>query len=146
MIIELENHEYDYHLTTCILILVLALSVTFEQVCQGLDDVITNANPAVLSPCIRDNNCTMVQCQVSDVITATFIRQSALTFLPCQDPPSVRLELWNPSMMVLIDQVFNETRTVTVDTMGGGPLPLTVTVSWPTDSEIRIMVSLLVTP
>ena len=83
----------------------------------------------------------MVQCQVSDDTTAMFIHQSALTFLPCEDPPSVRLELWNPSMMVLIDQVFNETQTVTVDTMGAGLLPVTVTVSWPTDSEVRIMVS-----
>ena len=81
----------------------------------------------------------MVQCQVTGT-TAALIHQSALTFLPCEDPPSVRLQLWDPAMVVLIDQVFDETRTVTVNT-GGGLLPLTVNVSRPTDSEIRIMVS-----
>ena len=130
----------SFHIHICIHP-ALALSVTFEQVCQGLDEVIANADSNTLSPCMRDSNCTMVQCQVTG-ITAMFIHQSALTFLPCEDPPSVRLQLWNPTMAVLIDQVFNETRTVTVNT-GGGSLPLTVFISQPTDSEISIMVSTL---
>jgi hypothetical protein len=85
----------------------------------------------------------MVQCQVTGV-TAVSIRQSALTFLPCEDPPSVRLQLWNPAMDVLIDRVFNETQAVTVNT-AGGPLPLTVSLTQTTDTEIRIMVSTLKT-
>ena len=148
MIIKSENREYDCNFMVFGIYiflhtpLALALSVTFEQVCQGLDDVIENANSAVLSPCMRDNNCTMVQCQVTDPTVSGFIHQSALTFLPCQGPPSVRLQLWNPSMEVLIDQVFNETQAVTVNT-GGGLLLLTVFVNQTTDSEIRIMVSTL---
>ena len=139
-----ESYEYNcdfYRLTTLSLhtLLGLALSVTFEQVCQGLDNVVANANSGVLSPCSRDDNCTMVQCQVTGT-TAFFIHQSALTFLPCQNPPSVRLQLWSPAMMVLVDQVFNETRTVAVNTAGGA-LPVTVTISRATDSEIGIMVS-----
>ncbi len=85
----------------------------------------------------------MVQCQVTGV-TANLIHQSALIFLPCENPPSVRLQLWNPAMEVLIDRVFNETQAVTVDTIGGS-LPLTVFLTQPTDSEIRIMVSTLKT-
>ena len=45
-------------------------------------------------------------------------------------------------MEVLIDQVFNQTRTVTVNT-GGGPLPLTFFLNQTTDTEIGIMVSTL---
>lgn len=83
----------------------------------------------------------MVTCGVVG-ITSNFIHQSALTFLPCHNPPSVRLQLWNPAMEVLIDQVFNQTRTVTVNT-GGGPLPLTFFLNQTTDTEIGIMVSTL---
>jgi hypothetical protein len=85
----------------------------------------------------------MVQCQVTGV-TAVSIRQSALTFLPCEDPPSVRLQLWNPAMEVLIDRIFNETQEVTVNTRGGSLL-LTVFLTQTTDSEITIMVSTLKT-
>ena len=84
----------------------------------------------------------MVQCQVTDPTVSRFIHQSALTFLTCQEPPSVQLQLWNPTMEVLIDQVFNKTQAVTVNTLGG-PLFLTVFVNQTTDSEIGIMVRTL---
>lgn len=136
------NHEYRYDLATTYIFLhtLPALSVTFEQVCQGLDRVIGNANNAVLSPCRRDTNCTVVQCQVADPTVSNLIQRSALTFLPCQKPPSVQLQLWNPAMEVLIDRVFNETQDARVDT-GAGVLLLNVFVNQTTDSEIGIMVS-----
>ena len=118
-----------------------ALSVTSEQVCQGLNNVISNTNSGTLTNCVRDSNCTVVQCQVIG-ITANFIQRATLTLLPCQDPPSVRLQLLDPAMQVFVDQVINETQTIVVNTAGGS-LPLMVFINRTTDTEIGIKVSAL---
>ena len=113
------------------------MTLASELVCQGLDDVISNANPSSLSNCVRDDNCTMVMCQTVGSAQLA-IQSSSLTLLPCQDPSGVRLQLQAPSVSILVDQALSQSDLISVNTELG-VLPVRVFLNH-TANEIGILV------
>ena len=93
------------------MILYPAASAQNQATCTGLDQLVQNANPSLLSNCAKDSACTRVTCQAAGTI-GSYLGSVIFTLVPCGTPPGVRLQLLQTSGSALIDQIVTSTTTI----------------------------------
>ena len=95
--------------------------------CTGLDQLIQNSNPSLLSNCAKDSACTRVSCQVAGTLISSYLSSAIFTLSgPCGAPPGVRLQLLPASGSALVDQIV--TSPTTISKSVGGIATATINV------------------
>lgn len=111
-----------------------------QSTCTDLQRLASRASSGI--SCNRNSQCSQLQCDVTQAIIRTYISRATLTLLPCNQPPAVRLVLYNPSNAVIVNRTFDSTTTLT---LANGVLSVTVTVQHPTSSSLRLGVNMYYT-
>ena len=85
-----------------------------QQTCDGLDQLIQNTNPALLSGCVRDTNCTKMTCQAAGNLALGSIISSIIFELkPCEMQPGVNIMILQTTGGTLIDQLITSPTQIT---------------------------------
>ena len=79
---------------------VVLVSAQNQETCEDLDELITNVNPALLTNCSRDSNCTQVTCQTNGQLEDFFASMN-LMLIPCEIPPGVVIVIFDDDGAVL---------------------------------------------
>ena len=60
--------------------------------CAGLEQLAMNANPDLVSNCVRDAGCTQVTCEAAGIISSQ-LDSMIITLKLCETPPGATIEL-----------------------------------------------------
>ena len=125
-----------------VIVIFLAASAVNQQTCDGLDQLINNTNPDLLSGCARDSNCTKMTCQAAGNL-ALGNAVSSITFelKPCEMPPGVNLTVLLTAGGALIDQLITSPTQITQSLLSIGSANISVFVnSTSTDLGIAVRI------
>lgn len=84
---------------------------SLSETCRALDTLRDNAQSL---SCNRNDQCDTVYCTVTDSTVRAFVSAANLTLLPCNQPPAVRLTVYNPSGGVVLDRVISQSETLSL--------------------------------
>ena len=122
------------------IVIFLAASAVNQQTCDGLDQLINNTNPDLLSGCARDSNCTQMTCQPNGDL-ALAVSSITLELKPCEMQPGVNLTVLQTAGGALIDQLITSPTQITSSLMSIGSANISVFVnSTSTDLGIAVRI------
>jgi hypothetical protein len=97
--------------------------------CTGLDQLIQNSNPNLLSNCAKDSACTRVSCSVAGTLSS-YLGSAIFTLSsPCGAPPGVRFQLLLTSGSALVDQIITSPTTISRSLSGLATATISVFVN-----------------
>ena len=113
-----------------------------QQTCDGLDQLINNTNPALLSGCVRDTNCTKMTCQPNgNLATGGIVSSIIFELKPCEMPPGVNFTMLQTAGGALIDQLITSPTQITRSLLNIGSTNISVFVnSTSTDLGIAVRI------
>ena len=115
----IKNEFYNNHIA----------SAQSPATCTGLDQLIQNSNPSLLSNCSKDSACTRVSCQVAGTL-GSYLNSVIFTLSgPCGAPPGVRLQLLPASGSALVDQIVTSPTTISKSVGGFATATINVFVN-----------------
>ena len=76
--------------------------------------------------CTRNSQCSELQCDVTQTTTCNYVKSFTLILLPCNQPVAIQLVLFNPSNVVIVNQIIpvqdysrNDGTTTTIPVVNG---------------------------
>lgn len=121
------------------IIIIHVASAQNPATCTGLDQLIQNSNPNLLSSCAKDSACTRVSCSVTGTL-GSYLGSAIFTLSgPCNAQPGIRLQL-----LPLIDQIVTSPTRISHSLSGLATATIDVFVNSTTGTVgISVMIQLI---